>query len=96
MKKIYIAGKITGEPIYDCVRKFEDAGVELMFDYDLVIPLFLDGIHFGIEHHKAIEICLEALKECDVIYMMKDWKESKGAKMEHDFAIENGIEIIYE
>jgi len=33
---------------------------------------------------------------CTHIYMLKDWKDSKGAMMEHQFAIDNGIEVIYE
>lgn len=99
--KIYIAGKITGEPIFECLNKFNNARFDLRKQYALIAievinPLTLEGICFGIEHKKAMEICLDALKECTHAYFLKDWKESEGARIEHEFCIENGIKIIYE
>jgi len=111
MKKVFISGKITGEPIYECMEKFylataraqqrlartEDYENRIVTTYpEVVNPLTLPGIHFGISHKEAMKICFAELKTCTHIYMMKDWKESKGAKEEHQFAIDNGIEIIYE
>ena len=103
MKKIFISGKITGEPIVECVEKFHDAWLMVLDEWNgfyhsdsAVNPLELEGIHFGISHVEAMKICFEALKECTHIYMLKDWKQSKGAKMEHDFAKQNGLTIIYE
>jgi len=29
-------------------------------------------------------------------YMLKDWKDSPGARIEHEWAKNNGLEIIYE
>jgi len=104
MKKVFISGKITGEPINECYRKFVLATMEIhrqFKDYsilwhNIINPLGLDGIHFGIDHDKAMKICRAELKTCTHIYMLKDWKKSKGAKDEHQFAVDNGIEIIYE
>ena len=106
MKKVFISGKITGEPIDECFYKFDESGSEAWLcvvgleKEDQIIktvnPLWLKGIHFGISHKEAMEICLEALKDCSHIYMLKDWKESKGAMMEHQFALDNGIKIIYQ
>lgn len=101
MKKIYIAGKITGEPIRKCIAKFNNAEIDLYHKYRasnkrVFIPLHLPGIHFGIPHAEAIKICLEALKECTDIYMLKDWKDSPGARIEHEWAKNNGLKIIYE
>ncbi|NMA07252.1 MAG: DUF4406 domain-containing protein [Ruminococcaceae bacterium] len=102
MKKVFISGKITGEPIDDCLYKFNDAcsyilGFGLCGHLtEIVNPLFLEGIYFGISHQEAMKICLEALKDCSHIFMLKDWKESKGAMMEHQFAMDNGIKIIYQ
>ena len=101
-KKVFISGKITGEPISECFYKFRDArwyidGLEKEDQIiEIVDPLWLKGIHFGISHQEAMKICLEALKTCSHIYMLKDWKESKGAMMEHQFAKDNGIKIIYQ
>ena len=100
--KIYIAGKITGEPIRECYEKFWFASdyiclemSEIMFT-EIINPLELKGIYFGITHQKAMDICLDALKECTHAYFLKDWKESEGAKIEHKFCIDNGIKIIYQ
>ena len=100
--KVFISGKITGEPIYKCLFKFNEVLLYIMGleKEDRIIetanPLYLKGIHFGISHKEAMEICLEALKDCSHIYMLKDWKESEGAKIEHQFALDNNIKIIYQ
>jgi hypothetical protein len=39
---------------------------------------------------------LYALSQCDKIYMLKNWKESNGAKCEYWFAKGMGIEIMFE
>lgn len=100
--KVFISGKITGEPIDECYYKFAEACGHIMGlekedqIIEIVNPLWLKGIHFGISHKEAMEICLEALKDCSHIYMLKDWKESKDAMIEHQFAMDNGIKIIYQ
>ena len=99
--RIFISGKITGEPIGDCVSKFINYRDHLFyqkkFSIDrIIIPLNIIGIHFGISHEKAMELCFAELKNCTHIYMLKDWKESKGAIMEHQFALDNNIKIIYQ
>lgn len=95
--KVFISGKITGEPIIPCVFKFTQAmRDEKIRDFEIIIHPFHLDVYFGISHKEAMEICLEALKDCTHIYMLKDWKESKGAKIEHQFALENGIKIIYQ
>lgn len=100
--KVFVSGKITGEPIDECLDKFYGAwsyivGLEKENQIiEIVNPLFLKGIYFDIPHKEAMEICLKELKTCSHIYMLKDWKESKGAMMEHQFAMDNGIKIIYQ
>ena len=100
--KVFVSGKITGDPIDECVYKFSDA-CEDIFNLEkedqiirIVNPLFIKGIHFGISHEEAMGICLKELRDCSHIYMLRDWKESKGAKIEHQFALDNGIRIIYQ
>lgn len=102
-KKIFISGKITGESIYECANKFKQAQSDVLIEFwefnsymDAIIPLNIPDIHFGISHKKAMEICLNELKTCTHIYMLSDWKESKGAQIEHQFALENNIQVIYQ
>lgn len=100
--KVFISGKITGETIDECIRKFSDACwviYPLIKEYqiiEIVNPLRLKGIYFGISHQEAMKICLEALKDCSHIYMLRDWKESDGAKIEHQFALDNNIKTVYQ
>lgn len=43
-----------------------------------------------------MRIALEMLKVCDTIVMLQDWQDSKGARIELGFALEKGLEVIYE
>ena len=36
------------------------------------------------------------LRQCDAIYMLKDWTFSPGARAEHEFAKAIGLEVMYE
>lgn len=102
MRKVFISGKITGEQIDECFHKFAEASLDVCGleredqIIEIVNPLRLEGIYFGISHKEAMEICFKELKTCSHIYMLKDWKDSKGAMMEHQFALDNGIKIIYQ
>ena len=105
MKKVFISGKITGENIYECVIKFKAAHNFILFndvtkfrinEHEIIIPLFLEGIYFGVNWLDAMKICIKELKTCSHIYMLKDWKDSKGAQIEHQFALDNNIKIVYQ
>lgn len=43
-----------------------------------------------------MEICLKELLHCDGIYMLDNWKESRGARIEYGIASELGIKVIHE
>jgi len=43
-----------------------------------------------------LERDLEILSRCDAIFMLKGWKQSRGAKREYARAKELGLEIMYE
>ena len=88
--KIFISGKITGDMISDCIEKFKLEYLKIIWHFDEVIsPLDIKVIHFGISHEKAKEICLNELKTCTHIYMLKDWKESKETAKNIGFDINN-------
>ncbi len=92
--KIYIAGKITGLDQTEVVAKFARAQDELQSsNYEVVNP---KKLYQGSDWDEAMNICLKALKECQAIYMLSDWKNSKGAKIEHDLAKESGMIILYQ
>lgn len=39
---------------------------------------------------------LEAMSTCDAVYFCKGWKDTRGCRIEHEAAVEYGLEIIYE
>lgn len=94
--KVYISGKITGLPLSEAEERFKDAE-ELISALNLtpVNPL-KNGLprHSSWEEHMAKDI--ELLKQCEAIFMLENWEDSRGAKIEYDFAIGSGKTIMYE
>lgn len=39
---------------------------------------------------------LECMSECTTVYFAKGWENAKGCKIEHEVALQYGLEIIYE
>ena len=93
-KKIYIAGKVTGENYTQCMRKFKATQDTLEgLGFDVVNPMTI--VPEGSSWEKAMQTCVAALKECDVLYLLADWKESEGAMHEFCFASQNNIKILF-
>ncbi|MGL4483564.1 MAG: DUF4406 domain-containing protein [Anaerovoracaceae bacterium] len=47
-------------------------------------------------HQEYMSICIPLLALCDTIYMQKDYKDSKGALMELEYAKKYNYKIIFE
>ena len=94
--KIYISGKITGLPINEAKRKFDKAE-ELLNEKGMeTVNPFNNGLRLT-DNWKDHLICdIENLLHCDAIYMLNDWFESKGARIEKYIAEECGITVIFE
>ena len=96
MAKIYISGKITGLHKIFYTAKFNEAHNEChMAGYEVLNPLLLSHNHDKSWKSYMREDLL-ALKLCDSIYMISNWEESRGAKIEHWFAKRYGKKIIYQ
>ena len=91
-KKIYLSGKISGDP--DFKEKFALKEKELTEQGHLVFNPALHPDMFTWE--QFMELDLKALGNCDAIYLLEDWKDSRGAKIEYDEAVKLGKEIIFE
>ena len=94
--KIYISGKITGLPFPEVVAKFQSAE-ELLDELDLVpVNPLKNGLtknHAWVEHMVRD---IEMLLACDAIYMLDNWVDSKGARIEKNIADEVGMDIWFE
>lgn len=125
--RIYIAGKVTGDPGYKA--KFKAAEVELkearrwcgnafhnncrqcvfydrnwttMCRISDVFPQQIEVVNptsFKLDSRPywvAMLVCLWNLRRCKYVYMLRDWKESRGARIEHRFAKRRRKMIIYQ
>ena len=43
-----------------------------------------------------MDIDLAMIRACDEIYMLKGWEKSKGARLEHAYAVFLGLKITYQ
>lgn len=90
--KIYIAGSIAGDPEYK--KKFDNAAILLESEGETVLnPAELPE---GMEPADYMRICISMLDSADAIYMLRDWKHSSGATLEHAYAAYICKTIFYE
>lgn len=88
--KVYISGKITGLDRQVAVGNFARAEKILKSKgYEVVNPTRLCTA--DMDWDEAMKICIAELKKCDAIYMLPDWRESKGAIIEVQEAAINKI-----
>lgn len=97
--KIYISGKITGLPIKKTRAKFRyHESILTMKGYNPVNPFKIKCFIRNSEK-PWIDYMREDIGElltCDAIYMLKDWGQSKGARIEYQIAKELGLQILFE
>jgi len=92
--KVYIAGKITGHENYK--SDFKKAELDLKLKGHKVLnPADTVARIDGLKHEEYLHICLAMIDIADEVAFLPNWKESKGAKMEHLYARLKGKEIYY-
>ncbi len=91
-RKIYLSGKITGDEGF--AEKFKAKEEELSARGDYVFNPALHPDMFT--HGQFMQIDLLALSFCDSIYLMDNWRDSKGAKMEFEQARVLGLPCEFE
>lgn len=90
--KIYIAGKITGEPDYK--EKFAVAVMTLETQHHIVLnPADLPE---GMLPADYMRICFAMIDTADAVYLLKDWFNSFGASIERSYAVYTGKSILTE
>ena len=90
--KVYLSGKITGDADYR--KKFEAVQNELSsYGYVVFNPAVLPD---GFEYEDYMSLDLLILSRCDAIYLLRDWKNSPGARREVEEAKRLGLKILDE
>lgn len=94
-RRIYISGPISNTP--DFIKKFEviEAGLRLK-GLDVINPAKIGAQLPTLKHYEYMSICIAMLKMCTDIYMMDGWENSKGARMEIDYAKKHNKRITYQ
>ena len=67
---------------------FEEAEKKIVeFGYKPINPMKEVPKQLDFEWIDYIKFDIKILMDCDLIYMLPNWKDSKGAKIEHDLAV---------
>ena len=87
--KIYIAGKVRGLKNYKEVFKKELQNKGHITLNPAELP---EGLHWT----DYMKICIPMLEVAEAIYLLNNWRDSTGAKVEKAYAECQGKEIIYQ
>lgn len=91
--KIYISGKISGLDENEAFKMFEEAEITMSaLGFEVVNPMKLPHNHDKTWLSYMRED-VKALVDCDAIYMLPNWTDSKGALAEFRLAVSLGLEI---
>lgn len=90
--KVYLSGKITGDSNYR--QKFNTMTEELLsYGYVVFNPAVLPD---GFEYSDYMALDLLILSRCDAIFLLRDWKNSPGARLEYEEAKRLGLQVLTE
>lgn len=89
--KVYIAGKISGDPYY--WDKFQLAQDDLESQgFTVLNPAELPE---GMRPADYMRICLSMMESADLVAFLPDYKESRGAQLEWDWCQYVGKQTMY-
>lgn len=95
--KIYIAGKITGLEILAARAMFDKAQklIELS-GHDAINPMEKVSEQLNLTWAEYMKEDIPLLLSCEGIFLLENWGESKGARLEQHIAEELGMKVMYE
>lgn len=94
--KIYISGKISGLPPQEARQRFADAADLLKaIGFEAVNPLN-NGLANNATWKDHMVADIRMLLDCEAIYMMDNWIESRGASIEYDIANRLNMDVWFE
>ena len=98
--KIYISGKISGLPLEEAQNLFQEAEDHLneslkAHNPEVINPMKIEHNH-GQSWEEYMREDIYALLHCDAIFMMKNWEDSRGARLEYAIAKELNLVISFQ
>lgn len=94
--KVYVSGAITGLPSQQVEEKFRRAERRLRHGGMRPVCPLDNGLEASAEWRCHMKRDLEMLAACDAIYMLDDWRQSRGAQIELRMAMTWRKMIIFE
>lgn len=90
--KVYIAGPMTGLPghNYDAFHKAADQLLKQGF------TVFNPANNKGSDWQQFMRRSLEQIAQVDMLFMLRGWEKSRGARLEQHLATEMGILVKYQ
>ena len=96
MKKTYISGQITGIET-EAPLLFEAAEKKLKkLGFEPINPITINHDHHDKSWVNYMREDIKALCDCDSIFMLSNWTNSRGAIIENTLAEFMGLEVMYE
>lgn len=92
MSKVYIAGSVSNMPYNEALAKFQEAEDFLYARGDNPVNP-TKHCDVSLDWEERMKKVIPLLLECDKIYMLKGWKQSRESKLEHFIALKLGIRI---
>ena len=92
MTTVYVSGPMTGIPDHNfplfkrVTKQLRDSG------YVVMCPTEINPLH-DTSWLDCMRNDIKALCECDMIFLLPGWENSKGATLEHDIALRLGLKI---
>jgi hypothetical protein len=103
LKLAYVAGKYSAPTPEEIEQNVMNAAIvaSQIIDkgYSVVCPHTNSHLLESIkprEHQEWLDIDFAILAKCDLCVMVHGWEKSKGAVMESQFCVANGIPIVYD
>jgi hypothetical protein len=94
--KVYISGKITGLEYQEAYKMFEDAEKEVRNMGGVPVnPMKLEHKP-NADWYDFMEKDIAELLRCEGIYMLENWGNSKGARIEYNIAREMDLKIVFQ
>jgi hypothetical protein len=94
MKKTYLCGAITKIGVEQAATNFERMEKLIPKGYEVVNPMKLPHNHDK-SWSSYMRECICELVKCDAIVIDSNWRESKGAMLEREIAIQLGLKRFY-